>query len=1014
MGGSLTNTVSANSTYAYTFAQNSAHGAGYWHLAMATGDPYAGGQLCSIPATGGSISTGGGETYDAAFLVRLAALPNYLTITLNPTPVTVASDGRGSFSVTATSVGNITSYQWYVGTPGSGTLVTDGANVNGTIFTGATTATLGFSNVGIGDNGTTYYCKVTSDQNGGTTRYSTPATLSVVMPPMLAISLRETNQTLLSWLAASTAYFLETSTNLTGPWESAGFPVTLLGGTNFASGPANDNTRFYRLTTFPGDNPTAVVSVQSDTDGATLQMNPGTMKLQVFSPRVIRVAYTTNSIPTNSLAVIATPTNSGWTLTQTANEVHLTTSQVEVRVNRDTGAVGFYDTNGLPILAEQPGGRTLTPQNVGGFATLQSQQQFLISSNEAIFGLGQHQSGVMNYRGTSVHLQQRNPGESGIPVLVSTRGYGLLWDNPAICDVSVGQSSPTNLTWTSEAADAVDYYFMYGPELDGVIAGYRNLTGVAPLFGKWAWGLWQCKNAYSSQQELLDVVNTYRADNIPLDCIIQDWQWWWNIANTSQGNAWGSHIFYAPNYPDPTNLMTTLHAANAHAIISVWPRFDVGIQHANELAAVNGLYTNVLNNVYPAGQGQWYDPFNAAARSVYWGQMSEHIFSPGFDGWWFDASECELSGNWGEFRSYTTAAGPGAKVFNAYPLMHTTTAYQGQRAQTSNKRVFILTRSAYAGQQRNAAVTWSGDIGSSFSVLANQIPAGLNFSISGVPYWNTDTGGFNDGSPTDSAYAEVFTRWFQFSTFCPMLRIHGNNAKEIWRFPSATQTILINYDKLRYHLLPYIYSVSWQVTSAGYTMMRPLVMDFRSDTNVFNIGNQFLFGPALMANPVTTASATSRNVYLPAGATWYDFWTGQTTAGGQTVSAAAAIDTMPIFVRAGSILPYGPDIQYASQSVDPMEIRVYRGENGSFTLYEDEGDNYNYETGSHATIPFTWNEATHTLTLGARQGSFPGMLTSRTFRVVWVSAGHSVGVANTSTADATVTYTGTEASVTAP
>ena len=314
----------------------------------------------------------------------------------------------------------------------------------------------------------------------------------------------------------------------------------------------------------------------------------------------------------------------------------------------------------------------------------------------------------------------------------------------------------------------------------------------------------------------------------------------------------------------------------------------------------------------------------------------------------------------------------------------------------SSKRVFILTRSAYAGQQRNAAVTWSGDIGSSWTDLANQIPAGLNFSASGVPYWNTDTGGFNDGSPADPAYAEVFTRWFQFSAFCPMLRVHGNHDKAMWNFPAATQPILINYDELRYHLLPYIYSTAWRVTSAGYTMMRPLVMDFRSDTNVFGIKDQFLFGPALMPCPVTVSGATNRNVYLPSGAAWYDFWTGLTNAGGQTFSAAAPIDTMPAFRPRRldpALWPRHPICH--AEPVDPVELRVYRGASGSFTLYEDENDNYNYESGSYATIPITWNEGAKTLTIGQRQGSFPGMLTSRTFNVVWVSAGRGTGIANT-------------------
>ena len=819
--------------------------------------------------------------------------------------------------------------------------------------------------------------------------------------PRLVAKMIPGNQVQVSWPATNAAYRLQSADSLAGPWNYSGLPVNAINATNFSVDTPSASAAFYRLKYAAQLQLIPVVSWQTNSDGLTFQMDPGTMKLQVFSPRVIRVAYSlSNSVPTNSLAVIASSTNAGWSVNVSASQVSITTSAIEVRVNRGTGGVSFYDTNGAVLLSEPDGGgKSLTPTTVGNINTLQSRQEFEITPDEAIYGLGQHAAGLMNYRGSSVHLQQKNPTESAIPVLVSSRGYGLLWDNPAICDVSVAQSSPTQLTWTSEAADAVDYYFMYGPALDDVVGDYRNLTGNPPMFGKWAWGLWQCKNRYQSQAELLGVAGTYRADNIPLDCVIQDWQWW-------SPNPWGSHIFNAANYPDPTNMMDTLHAENVHAIISVWARFDTNIANANQLSAVNGLYTNVLPNVYPAGYGQWYDPFNASARSVYWSQISQRIFSAGLDGWWFDASEPELSGNWGEFRNFTTAAGPGVKVFNAYPLMHTTTAYQGQRAETSNKRVFILTRSAYAGQQRNAAVTWSGDIGSDWTTFANQIAAGLNFSISGVPYWNTDTGGFNDNSPSNAGYDEIFTRWFQFSTFCPMLRIHGNNAKEIYNFPSPYQGYLIRFDQLRYHLLPYIYSVSWQVTSAGYTMMRPLVMDFQSDTNVFGIKNQYMFGPALMACPVTSSGATSRSVYLPSGAIWYDFWTGATNIGGQTITASAPIDKMPILVRAGSILPYGSDIQFATQTNDPIELRVYRGADGSFTLYEDENDNYDYESGSYATIRFTWNEAAQTLSIGAQQGSFPGILANRTFRIVWVSPGHGVDVSNTASPDSIISYTG--------
>lgn len=830
--------------------------------------------------------------------------------------------------------------------------------------------------------------------------------LTPLARPELAAESLASNQVQVFWSADSLGYLLQTATNVSGPWMFSPLPVSAFEGTNLVTDYANNTAMFYRLAYSSGTPPLTILSWQTNTDGLSFATSTGAIRLQVFSPQIVRVLYTlSNSVPSNSFAVIASPTNTGWSVNASSGEVRLDTSALEVRVGLGTGAVGFYDTNAKPILTEPAGGgKSLTAAIVSGFNTLQSRQQFVVSPSEAFYGLGEQAAGLMDYRGSTIHLQNQNPSECGLPVLFSSRGYGLFWDNPAISDVAMAQSNPTNLTWTSEASGAVDYYFLYGPAPDSVIAGYRYLTGNPPLFGKWAWGLWQCRNHYTNQAEVLAVAAQYRALGYPLDCVIQDWQYW-------TPNPWGSHLLDTNRYPNPALMMQTLHGENTHLIISVWARFDLGITNALELAAVDGLYTNIVPNVYPPGFGQWYDPFNAAARRVYWAGIATNLFNLGIDGWWFDASEPELSGNWGEYAGYVTGAGPGARVFNAYPLLHTTSAYLGQRAITANKRVFILTRSAWAGQQRNGAVTWSGDINGNFTVLAQQIAVGLNFSLSGIPYWNTDTGGFNDGVPGDPSYDEVFTRWFQFSAFCPMLRIHGNNNKAIYYFPAATQTILTNYDFLRYHLVPYIYSVSWMVTSQSYTMMRPLVMDFQNDSNVFNIPDQYMFGPALMPCPVTVSGATNRAVYLPAGAPWYDFWTGQSNAGGQTIMAAASIETMPIYVRSGSILPYGPNIQYATQSADPIELRVYRGANGSFTLYEDEGDNYDYETGVYATIPITWNDATQILTIGARQGTFPGMLATRTFNILWVSPGHGTGTASTPTPDATVSYTGTVAQV---
>jgi len=876
--------------------------------------------------------------------------------------------------------------------------------------------------------GGTAYRGSTAGQSGGPDNFLNALTgdrvflveLAALVRPKLSIGLTGDNQAKISWPTGEMDFLLQSNTNLAGPWEYAALPVALQNGSNTTTDTLAGQSGFYRLRMATGEIPIPVIGVQTDPDGVTLQMSPGTMRLQVFSPQIIRVVYSpTNTIPTNSLTVIAAPTNSGWTLTQSSREVRLATSALEVRVNRGTGAVGFYDSGGQPILREREGGgKMLTPASVGNLATFRSRQMFQLATNEAIFGLGQFYDDLaMNRVGQTRVLQQANT-DAVIPVTLSSRGYAVLWDNAAITTVDVGNTVSNQLSWSSEAADAIDYYFCYGPEPDAAIAGYRHLTGAAPLFGKWAWGFWQCRERYRTQDELLGVVNTYRSMGVPLDGIIQDWQYWPALNQTTAAGGWGSHEFDPARYPNPQAMINAVHDTNVHIIISVWAKFDVtssGVSIANlqDLEAVGGAYTNVIPYVFPAGQGKWLDPFRPAGREVYWQGLSNHLFSLGIDGWWLDATEPELSGNWGEFRNYQTGLGSGAKVHNAYSLMQTKAVYEGQRAASSNKRVFTLTRSAFAGQQRNAAVTWSGDIHGNWDVFAKQIPAGLNFSAAGVPYWNTDIGGFFGGQPSNLAYAELFTRWFQYGAFCPMFRVHAstggndNYASEIWRFPTATQSILIDYVKLRYHLLPYIYSVSWRVTSDGYTMMRPLVMDFRSDTNVHGTTDQFMFGPALMACPVTTAGATTRNVYLPAGPTWFNFWTGATNAGGQTIAAAAPIATLPLYVRAGSILPYGPPIQYAAQSVDPMEIRVYRGANGSFTLYEDENDNYNYESGSYATIPFTWNDTTQTLTIGARQGSFPGMLTNRTFRIVWVSSAHGAGVPNTTVADNVVAYTGT-------
>ena len=739
-----------------------------------------------------------------------------------------------------------------------------------------------------------------------------------------------------------------------------------------------------------------------------VQAGGGTLRIEVWGERTIRVLFTaaSSAVPAPSLAVLGPRSAPPFTVQNQAGQIIVATAQLQAKVDTSSGQVTFLTAAGSVIVAEAPsGGHQLMPSS-GGPGPYQSIGTFTPQSGEHFYGLGQHvqtQPGRMAYSG-STQLMQRNPGESGVPLLFSSGGYGILWDNPSVTTVDLSG----NVVVTSEVANDVDYYFMAGPRADDVVASYRALTGAAPMFGRWALGYWQSHDHYGSQSELLGTASTYRSKHIPIDNIVQDWQYWGS-------NPWGSHIFDSNNYPDPAGMFNTLHQSGFHAMVSVWGRFASGSANYDALKAAGDFMTPDIGD----GSTYYYDAFKPDARSLYWSQMKTALLSLGVDGWWLDSSEPELGANWGQFRDFQTSAGKGAVVYNAYPLMHTSAVHDGQRAATSDKRVFILTRSAYAGNQRNGAVTWSGDITGDWPTFTKMIPAGLNFTLSGIPYWTTDIGGYflgplgGVGSP---GYTELFERWFQFGGFCPMFRTHGTGTdRDIYAFGPSAQTVLQGVDNLRYRLLPYIYSLSWMVTSQAYTMMRALVFDFAADPMALDIPDEYMFGPAFLVNPVTSAGATSRSVYLPANATWYDFWAGSSQPGGQTVMADAPIDHLPLYVPAGSILPMGPVMQYATESAcDPIELRVYKGADGAFTLYEDENDNYDYEKGMYATIPMTWNDSTKTLTLGARQGTFPGMLKQRTFHVVFVQAGHGTGGGDTASPDKVLTYDGTPVTASAP
>ncbi len=544
----------------------------------------------------------------------------------------------------------------------------------------------------------------------------------------------------------------------------------------------------------------------------------------------------------------------------------------------------------------------------------------------------------------------------------------------------------------SPVAEALDYVVIAGHG-DEVTAAYRQLTGAVPLMPRLAPGYIHCRERYKTQAELLENASAFRERGLPLDVIVQDWQYWGR-------HGWNAMRFDEADYPDPAAMVSSLHAQHTRLMVSVWSKIDPESELGREFAE---------RGFYIAGT-QWVDFFNPAAAAFYWKNFSAKLLSLGIDSWWQDATEPENDDLVGRL----THAGAGEKWRNLYPLLVSRTVYEGQRADAPNQRVFILSRSAFAGQQRYASATWSGDVGNDWTALRRQIPAGLNYVVTGLPWWTTDTGGFfrpGPGQYSDPDYHERFLRWLQYSTFTPLQRVHGYQTDtEPWRYGPRVEAESRRWLELRYRLLPYIYSEAARVTFAGSTLMRPLVLDFPKDPTALDQTYEFMFGPALLVAPVLAPGVARWDVYLPQHEPgWFDFWTGEKHAGGQTVSTASPLEQIPLHIRAGSLLPLGPALQFtAEKPADPIELRIYDGADATYTLYEDEGVNYAYEQGARATIRLRWDNQSQTLTLGSREGSFPGMLTQRSFHLIFVRPGHGVGAGVTAIPDAIVHYSGAE------
>jgi alpha-D-xyloside xylohydrolase len=900
-------------------------------------------------------------------------------------------------------------------------------------------------------------------------------------------------------------------------------------------------------------------------NGIQIETEEINLKVQFYADNIIRVVKWEpgGSPEKHSLAVIKNRLpDIQLQITEKSKYINISGDRIALLISKEDGRIKYSGLNNGTILteSEKP---VFTPFKNEYEEAFSVQQKFRLTPDEGIYGLGQHQYGYMNYRNCTVKLVQTNT-DAVNPFLISSKGYGILWDNYS---KTIFKDSENETSIWSEVGDNIDYYFIYGRDMDEVIAGYRVLSGQAPMYGRWAYGYWQSKEHYDDRDELLGIAEEYRIRKIPIDNIIQDWDYWDGSEN------WSQMFFDEKKFPRSKEMISKIHDMNYHIMISIWPGLGPNTQIYKDMEQRGYLF-----NAVGWAEFKYFDAFIPEANDLYWDYVKKGLISAGIDALWIDSTEPDIvNATTKEAEEYemkkvgTNNLGSWARYLNAYSLVMMDKLYENQRKESGQKRVYMLTRSAFAGQQRTAATTWSGDIGASWEIYKKQIAAGVNFSMSGIPYWTFDIGAFVLGAyggvfwkgGKDPAYQELCARMFQFGAFCPIFRSHGSETpREIWEFGEFSES-MVKIDHLRYRLMPYIYSLAWRVTNEGYTIMRGLAMDFTGDVKTYNVNDQFMFGPAIMVCPVTeymihrppeksvlitpgyfrtregnpglhtryykdpeykimsheeivpninylwytgrpdyvTDSAyairwegklipdqtgkhqfhikcydakriildgkelpfiytsveqytdyveleagkeydfvmetenrstgaakiklywktpeifkrevteeerqTTRSVYLPAKHEWTDFWTGKTVTGDRTVNSDATIDKLPLMVKAGSIIPMGPFIQYSTEkAADPVELRIYPGADVTFTLYEDENDNYNYEKGNYATIDFQWDDLKQQLTVHERNGRFPGMLETRQFNLVVVKENHGTGIEVTAKPDRIITYIG--------
>lgn len=774
-----------------------------------------------------------------------------------------------------------------------------------------------------------------------------------------------------------------------------------------------------------------VTGVQRVEGALVLNTENGLLKIQPVDTNIIRVVYTLADkfSAVRGLGIEPQKVFESWEFREDEQTILLDTSKLQLLIRKSDSRITYFDGKGRRLTGEpEKNGKELiafdsfktilddtavvekieTPDGVKE-VVLDSKKKydrqlyhtrlhFEWESDEALYGMGQNEEGCLNLRGTRQYIHQANM-KIAMPFLMSTNGYGILLDTYApviFCDNGFGSYL------YSEASAELDYYFINGESFDEVIGGYRQLTGQASMLPLWAFGFMQSQERYETQQEIIDTVERYRELGVPLDSIVLDWQSW-------EAGKWGQKTFDTERFPDAENMTEKLHQLGAHLMISIWPIMVSHCENHKEMKANDCLFQ----------RSEIYNAFSPEARKLYWKQAREGLFSKGVDAWWCDSSE-PFTPEWNNPNKpepdqnlvafHNTCRTYMDEVYtNAYPFMHAKAIYEGQRDTDGQKRVVNLTRSGYTGIQKYGTILWSGDTSAKWSTLKKQIPAGLNYCASGLPYWTLDIGAFfvkrgnmwfwdgdYENGCGDLGYRELYTRWYQLGAFLPVFRAHGTDCRrEIWNYGKKGEIFYDAIEKithLRYQLMPYIYSLAGMVSQKHGTILRVLAFDFINDENVYNIDDQFMFGPSLMICPVTVPMyyeanskpiegvAKTRKVYLPDGSDWYDFWSEKRFKGGQTVEAQAPIDMIPIYVKAGSILPMSEQIQHTGQMKDDwFKLTVYPGADGSFTLYQDERNGYGYEEGKFATTELTWSDSEGKLTVHPRIGQYPGMPEKVTF-----------------------------------